>query len=189
MDDNQPKERVKVYRKYPIANVLIYNTTTILHFLIAGWALIIGYSFIDPGWIGYLFGIIYMIIAFGQMYIMMPLTVCPNCVYYNMKDSRCTSGMNLVSRKIAKPGDIKNFSSRSEGALSHNKFYMGSLIIPIFALLPALILNFSFLLLILFLAVLGLLLLRFFVVFKKTACPHCSAKYRCPNAKAMGIVD
>jgi hypothetical protein len=54
-------------------------------------------------------------------------------------------------------------------------------------MIPALILNFSFLLLAIFLAVVGLLLFRFFVVFPKIACVHCSAKYKCPQAEAMGV--
>jgi hypothetical protein len=189
MSSSEVAAKAKVYKRYPLANILIYNGTTILHFLVGGFGLIIGYNFLWSGWGGYIFGLIYLIFAFIQMYIIMPLTVCPNCVYYRMKGGRCTSGMNLVSRKIAKEGDIKNFGDRAKGYLSHNKLYMGALFIPIITLLPALILNFSIILLILFLSVLGLLMFRFFVVFKKTACVHCSAKYRCPNAIAMGIVN
>jgi hypothetical protein len=189
MSLSESSTRTKVYKKYPLTNIIIYNGTTILHFLVGGLGLIIGYSFIRPSWVGYLFGLIYILFAFGQMYIIMPLTVCPNCVYYRMKDSRCTSGLNLISRKIAAEGDIKHFGDRAKGYLSHNKLYMGALFIPIITIIPALILNFSFILLVMFLSVLGLLLFRFFIVFQKTACPHCSAKYRCPNAKAMGIVD
>ena len=188
MTTNNPEYKTRVYKKYPLPNVLIYNGTTVLHFLFGGLGIIIGYSFINPGWMSYLLGFIYIIFAFVQMYVIMPLTVCPNCVYYKMKDSVCTSGLNVVSKKIAKEGDIKHFGDRAKGYLSHNKLYMGALFIPIIALIPALILNFSILLLILFIAVLGLLMFRFFVVFNKTACPHCSAKHRCPNAKAMGIV-
>jgi len=186
-NDNKSKIKARVYKRYPLANILIYNGTTILHFLIGCLGLIIGYNFLCCN-LGYIFGIIYLIFAFTQMYIIMPLTVCPNCVYYKMKGGLCTSGMNLVSRKIAEEGDIKNFGDRAKGYLSHNKLYMAALFIPIIGLIPALILNFSIILLILFLIVLGLLMFRFFVVFRRTACVHCSAKYRCPNAKAMGIV-
>jgi hypothetical protein len=64
---------------------------------------------------------------------------------------------------------------------------MAAKIIPIIAMIPALILNFSVLLLTLFLSVVGLMLLRVFVVFPKIACVHCRAMNVCPNAKAMGI--
>ena len=60
------------------------------------------------------------------------------------------------------------------------------LFIPIVAMLPALIVNFSFLLLATLLIVVGLLLFRFFVVFTKIACLHCHAKYKCPQAGPMG---
>jgi hypothetical protein len=36
-------------------------------------------------------------------------------------------------------------------------------------------------------AVLGLLLVRFFVIFSKTACIHCYAKYKYPQAEAMAV--
>ena len=106
-----------------------------------------------------------------------------------MKDGLCTSGLNIVSRKIAKQGDIQHFGDRAKGYLSHNKLYMGALFIPIIVIIPALIINFSIHLLILFIMVIILLLFRMFVVFPKVSCLHCSAKYRCPNAKSMGIVD
>lgn len=187
MKDSYQRVNKSVYRKYPVSNIIIYNGTTVLHFLLAGSGLIIGYAFL-PWDLGSFFGLLYLIFAFTQMYIIMPFTVCPNCVYYKMKNSRCTSGLNIVSKKIAKEGDLKQFSNRSGRLFCHNQLYMGALIVPIIILIPALIVNFSFPLLTLFLIVLCLLLFRFFVVFKITACSHCSAKYRCPNAKAMGIV-
>jgi hypothetical protein len=64
---------------------------------------------------------------------------------------------------------------------------MAAKVVPIIAMIPALILNFSFLLLAIFLAVVGLLLFRIFVVFPQIACVHCRAKNICPNAKAMGL--
>jgi hypothetical protein len=186
MAESKPKPKAELYKKYPAGNVALYNGTTILHFLIGTIGIMIGYSFF--AW-GYIIGFIYLIFAFGQMYIMMPLVVCPNCVYYKMEGAVCTSGMNVWSRKIAKEGSPKNFSKRGEGPFCHNNMYMGALFIPLVAMIPALIINFSFLLLILFLAVLGLLMLRFMVVFMRTACPHCYAKYQCPNAQAMGLAD
>jgi len=69
----------------------------------------------------------------------------------------------------------------------HNNLYMASLFLPIITIIPALVLNFTFLLLFLFLAVVALLLFRFFVVFPRTACVHCVAKHVCPNVQAMGL--
>ena len=46
----------------------------------------------------------------------------------------------------------------------------------------------SFLLLLgIFLAVVGLLVLRMFAIFPQIACVHCRAKNICPNAQAMGL--
>jgi hypothetical protein len=54
-------------------------------------------------------------------------------------------------------------------------------------MIPALILNFSWLLLSLLIILIGLLLLRFFVIFPKIACVHCRAQNVCPQAQAMGF--
>ena len=174
----------ELYKTYPSTSVFLYNCTTVAHFLLGGTGIIIGYQGSVYAWS---VGIAYMVIAFLQMYVMMPLVVCPNCVYYGMEDGRCASGLNRLSRRMAKEGDVKRFPERAGGPFSHNKFYMGSLIFPIVAMVPALALNFSILLMVLFLTVLGLMLFRVFVVFQKVACVHCMAKHSCPNAISMGL--
>ena len=186
MNVNHTMDRTKteVHTRYPLSSVLIYNGTTILHFLLGGMGIILGYSF---SWAGYALGSLYLVFSFLQMYLIMPLTVCPNCVYYRMKDSLCTSGLNLVAKRIAKEGNVRDFRKRAEGMFCHNHLYMAALIIPIIAMVPALILNFSLSLLAILLAVVGLLLFRFFVIFPITACVHCAAKHKCPNAEAMGL--
>jgi len=181
---NIGRAKAKLYTRYPLSSVLIYNGVTILHFLLGGVGIILGYNF---SWTGYPFGSLYLAFSFVQMYAIMPLTVCPNCVYYKMENSLCTSAMNLISKKIAKEGDVKDFPKRAKSPFCHNNLYMAALLAPIIAIIPALVLNFSFVLLAILLTVVGLFLYRFFVVFKKRACPHCSAKYMCPNAKAMGV--
>lgn len=180
MKNENTLQKTEVYTRYPLSSVLIYNGTTILHYLLGGVGIILGYNI---PWIGYL----YFAFAFVQMYVLMPLIVCPNCVYYKMKNSLCISGQNIVSKKIAKQGDIKNFPKRGNYPFCHNTLYMAALFIPIIAMIPALIINFSFFLLIVFFVTVGLLLYRFFVVFPKVACVHCAAKQKCPNAQAMGL--
>jgi hypothetical protein len=180
------KTKAKVYSRYPLTSVLIYNGATVLHFLLGGFGIIMGYNF---HWLAYLFGLLYLVFAFTEMYIVMPLTVCTSCVYYRMKGCVCISGLNLVSRKIAKEKDLKDFAKRAEGPFCHNNMYIASMVIPILAMIPALILNFSFLLLAVFLIVVGLLLFRFFVIFTKIACVHCAAKKQCPQARSMGFAD
>ena len=178
------KAKAKVYTRYPVSSILIYDGTTVLHYAMGGVGIILGY---ESSMAGTLAGILYMAFAFVQMYVIMPLAVCPNCVYYRLENSRCVSGQNLISRKIAKEGDLKDFRKRGQGMFCHNNLYLAALAIPIIVMVPALIMNFSFLVLGLWLGVIALLLFRFFVVFTKVACIHCRAKNECPNAQAMGI--
>lgn len=182
---SQKRAKAKLYTRYPLSSLLIYNGATILHFLLGGIGIILGYNF--SSWAGYTFGTLYLAFSFVEMYVMMPLTVCPNCVYYRMQNSLCISGLNVISKKIAKEGDLKDFPNRAEGLFCNNNLYMAALVVPIIAMIPALILNFSFFLLVIFLGVVGLLLFRFFVIFPKIGCVHCSAKYKCPQAEAMGV--
>jgi len=177
--------KAKLYSRYPLSSVVIYNGSTILHFLLGGIGIALVYRF-SP-WAGYTFGVLYLIFSFVEMYVIMPVAVCPNCVYYRAKDSLCISGLNILSKKIAKEGDPKDFPRRAEGLLCPNNLYLASLIIPIVAMIPALIVNFSVVLLVIFLVVAGLLLFRFFIIFPKIACLHCRAKYMCPQAEAMGV--
>ncbi len=183
--ESEKDTKAKLYSRYPWSSVLIYNGSTILHFLLGGMGIALGYRF--STWVGYTFGGLYVIFSFVEMYVIMPLTVCPNCVYYRAKDSLCVSGLNILSKKIAKEGDLKGFPRRAQGLFCPNNLYLASLIVPIVAIIPALIVNFSVVLLIVFLAVVVLLLFRFFIIFPRIACLHCNAKYMCPQAEAMGV--
>ena len=177
--------KARVYTRYPLSGLLIYNGSTTLHYLLGGAGIMLGYSSLA----GYLAGSLYLIFAFMQMYVIMPLAVCPNCVYYRLDNSLCVSGLNVVSKKIAKEGNLKDFPNRGEGILCHNNLYMAALFIPIIAIIPALATGFSFPPLGILLAVIGLLLYRMFVVFPRVACVHCRAKHECPNAQAMGLAN
>ncbi len=185
MMSSQTRSKAKLYTRYPLSSILIYNGSTVAHYLIGGIGIIIGYCFSSLA--GYLFGVLYLVFSFVEMYIIMPLKVCPNCVYYNMEGALCISGLNVVSKKIAKEGEPKNFAKRAEGLFCFNNMYIAALIIPIIAIIPALIVNFSVSLLIIFLALIALLAFRFFVIFTKIACLHCNAKYKCPQAEQMGV--
>ncbi|MFC1947052.1 hypothetical protein ACFLXY_03925 [Chloroflexota bacterium] len=174
---------IQLYTRYPLINILTYNGVTILHYALGGTGIIIGYD----SWIGIVAGVIYLLFSFGEMYLHMPLKVCPNCVYYALKDSLCISGLNVVSRKVTKEGNTKDFSNRAKGFLCPNNLYIASLVIPVIAIIPALIINFSFVLLAVFLVIVGLLVFRFFVIFPKIACVHCRAQKICPQAQQIGF--
>ncbi|MFC2078959.1 hypothetical protein ACFLSZ_03165 [Candidatus Bipolaricaulota bacterium] len=177
--------KAELYTRYPLAAPLTYNGTTIAHFVLGGIGLAIGYRFIP--WLGVPLGIVYLSLALLEMYVLMPLQVCPNCVYYELENSRCISGLNLLSRRIAKKGDVRDFPKRAEGVLCSNNRYMAALFVPIIAMIPALIIRFSFALLAVFLGILVILLFRFFILFPKIACLHCRAKHICPQADQMGV--
>ncbi len=172
-----------MYTRYPLSSVLIYNGTTVVHYVLGGTGIILGYGY----WVGYLLGSLYLAFSFLEMYLHMPLKVCPNCVYYKLDNSLCISGLNIVSRRLAKEGNIKDFPNRGKGLFCPNNLYIASLVIPIAAIIPALILNFSFLVLTILLIVVGLLIFRFFVIFPKIACVHCRSKNVCPQAQSMRL--
>ena len=174
------------YTRYPVSHIVLYNGVTVFHFLLGGAGIMLGYG---PSWLAYLFGALYLVFAFVEMYLVMPLMVCPNCVYYGMKNAVCVSGLNVVSAKITRKGNIKDFSKRGQGLFCHNNMYIASLALPVIAIIPALIINFSFLLLAIFIVILALLLFRFFVLFTRIVCIHCRAKNVCPNAQSMGLSD
>jgi hypothetical protein len=183
LETKSTAERTVVYTKYPLSSVLTYNATTIIHYFLGGIGIMVGYG----SWIGYGLGSLYLAFSFVEMYVVMPLKVCPNCVYWRLDNSLCVSGLNLISKRIAKPGNLKDFPKRAAGKLCPNNLYLAALAFPIMAMVPALIINFRFLELIILLALIGLLSFRFFVIFAKIACVHCRAKSVCPNAKSMGL--
>jgi hypothetical protein len=175
-----------VYRSYPWQDVALYNGVTLLHFGLAAAGLLLTYD----RWpvLSWVLAIAYLVVALGQMYVMMPLVVCVACAYAAMPGARCVSGLSLIAARL-RPAPLDEFEARrTRGALSHNKLYMGSLVAPIPLLALGLILDFSAAGLAVLLCVAALLAFRILVVFKRTACPHCAAKGRCPNARAMGIV-
>ena len=177
------KGKVGLYNRYPWSSILIYNGTTILHFALGGAGIMLGYASL----FGYVLGALYLAFAFGEIYILMPLTVCPNCVYYRLENSLCISGLNVVSRKLAGAGDVKKFERRAKGPFCSNNLYIASMVIPIIVMIPALVLNFSFIVLVLLLVIVALLAFRFFVIFSKIACLHCRAKKICPQAQSMKL--
>ena len=177
------KNKPVLYTRYPWSSTLIYNGVTILHFVLGGTGIILGYN----SMFGNILGTLYLVFAFGEMYVHMPLKVCPNCVYYKLDNSLCISGLNIISRRLTGEGETRFFSNRAKGLLCSNNLYIAAMVIPIIAIIPALIINFSVLVLILLVVIIALLAFRFFVIFSKIACLHCRAKNICPQAQSMRL--
>ena len=172
------------YTRYPLLHVLLYNGTTLAHFILGGAGLYLSY---ENSWLGTVLALVYLVYAFGQMVVVMPVRVCPNCPYYRMDDARCISALNLLARRIAPRGKPQNFRRRSKGPLCHNNQYFAALLIQLPLMLIGVIINFSVALLALLLIEIALVLFRVFVLFMRVACPNCAAKQRCPNAEQLGI--
>jgi hypothetical protein len=175
--------RPELYTRYPVTSVLIYHGATVAHYALGGAGIIIGYG----DWAGALAGGLYLAFAFIEMYVHMPLTVCPSCVYYRLEGSRCISALNLYARYLGEARPVAEFQDRAAGPFCANNLYIAALAVPIVAVIPALFLNFSIGLLVIWLALLGLMAFRFFVIFSKVACVHCRAQQVCPQAQQMGF--
>jgi hypothetical protein len=175
-----------VYQRYPLKSVAIYNLVTVLHYVLGFVGILIAF---DSSSIGKIIATAYISFAFLQMYVLMPMIVCPNCVYTKKLNMFCISGLNIIARKYFPNGDISNFGNRGKGILCHNNLYLSAKVLPLLIILPFLFINFSFTLLIIFFLVLGLMLFRVFYIFQKIACNRCLAKNICPNAKSMGLSD
>lgn len=174
---------MNLYTRYPTGSIVLYNGVTTAHFLLGGAALILAYRW--PVGLG--IGCAYTVFAFFEMYVLMPLKVCPSCVYYRLPNSLCISGMNRWSRRIAHERETARFDERARGLLCPNNLYLVSLGFPIVAVIPGLALSLSWIVVVAMVALIALLAFRFFVIFPKIACGHCRAKNVCPNAKAMGL--
>ncbi len=171
------------FTRYPLRNVLVYNGLTVLHFALGGAGFFLAY----PAWLGWFLAYGYLLFAFIEMYVVMPVSVCPRCPYYRLEKSLCVSGLNVLSRLLAKAGDIGDFGNRAKGLFCPNNLYLAGLVAPIVGLVPSLIIHFTAAVFGIFLALVGLLVLRFFVVFPKVACGRCLARNICPNAAAMKL--
>lgn len=176
----------EVFSRYPVSSVLLYDGVTLLHYFLGGIGITLAYASFE--W-SFVIGAVYLTFALVQMYVIMPLKVCPSCVYHRMKDGRCISGLNRISRGSVKERPLEDFDSRAIGILSPNNLYIAALIVPIVAIIPGMVIGFGWLLLVILLMLVGLLVLRIFVIFPKIACVHCAAKFRCPNARQMGLSE
>ena len=174
----------KVYHRYPLKSVFVYNFFTVLHYIIGFTGILFAFNFSA---VGKIISTVYLCFSFIQMYILMPIMVCPDCVYTKKPDMLCISGLNILAKKISSTGDINKFENRSNGILCHNNLYLFAKVLPLLIILPYLFINFSLTLLIIFIVIIGLILFRVFYIFQKIACAHCLAKNICPNAISMGI--
>lgn len=156
-----------------------------MHFLVGG--LILWFLTAVIGATGIIIAALYTFLSFLEMYVVMPLKVCPNCVYFGTPDSLCVSGLNIWAKIISKPGKPSDFPERALGIFCQNNLYIASLVFPILLGVPILILQFNLLLLFLEIGLFVLLVIRFFLIIPTLACVHCRSKFVCPQAGQMGV--
>jgi hypothetical protein len=172
------------FKHYPLSHTWVYYIITIIHFLLGGMGIIYGYGF---SWAGKLVGYSYLTFTFIQMFIIMPVVVCPGCEYYKRKQTRCISGLNIFAKRAWNRPSKKDLSVRDEGFFCHNHFIAVSLLLPVIFIIHALILNFSLFLLLCLLIIVSLLLFRILIILPKMACQNCISKAECPNSGTIGF--
>jgi hypothetical protein len=177
--------KAALYTRYPINSILIYNGSTILHFLVG--SVILSFSSRFFGVSGIVFASLYFTVALAEMYIFMPLQVCRNCTYFRLGNSLCISGLNVPAKKFFKEGNPSDFPKRAQGIFCPNNLYLASLIFPLLCGVLILIFHFSTVVFVLEIGLFLLLVARFFLIIPKLACVHCLSKFMCPQAGQMGV--
>ncbi len=173
------------HRSYPLPYVVLYNTTTGGYFLVGTLGIaVIGMSGPSIG-----LAAAYLLFALGQAYVYMPLSVCPHCAYARIRDGRCVSGMDCISRTLRDPRDPEGLTDRERDRFGHNAVFHTALLFPLIVMLVGFAYGFSWPLAATFLIAVGLLTLRIHLVLPRMACPHCASRGICPNARSMGVAD
>ncbi len=171
------------FRRYSLWRVLCLNALTLGHYLVGCAAILIAYrSYPILGWP---LGVAYLVFSVVQLYVLMPLVVCPGCVYRTVRDGRCASGLNLVSNRLCPPSPrAAEFEERTHGALCQSSLCLWSWILPVPLALPALAVSFTWSALALTATVAVLAVVRLAVVERLVVCSHCLAHRWCPVARA-----
>ncbi len=170
-------------RRYPLWRVLCLNGLTVVHYVIGCVAVLVAYR--SYPLLGWPIGLAYLVFALVQFYLLMPLVVCPGCVYRTVRDGRCARGLNLVSVRLCpSSASLTGFRERSHGALCQSNLSMWAWVLPVPLALPGVCASFSWLALTLTAAVSVLTILRLAVTRRRAACLRCLARRWCPITHA-----
>lgn len=160
-----------VFRKYPLRIVVLVNAATIIAIILGTAGIMVGFR----DWPGLAFGLATLYFAFAVLhtYLIMPIAVCPACVYR----LGCRGGI-----RPAGPGEKPHRAVAPVAPLGPDtpRYACGRNV------LAALFLAFGWVLLGLLAASVALLAFRMFVLFPRIVCAHCTARPDCPNAGGMG---
>jgi hypothetical protein len=172
----------RLHKRFPAWHVLALNGLTVAQYSAGCAAVLLAYRRYPI--VGLPLGLAYLVFAVVQFYVLMPLVVCPGCVYRAVRDGRCPTSLNLISARLCRPSATATaFRERTHGALCQSRLNLASWVAPLPLALPGLALFFSWTAATLTLVVVGLVVVRIWVV-RSAVCPHCLARRWCPNAEA-----
>lgn len=174
-------QAARLRRRFPLWQVGALNGLTIAQYLVGCAAIVLAYRRFPI--VGLPVGLAYLVYAVTQRYVLMPLTVCPGCVYRAVRDGRCPSGLNVVSALLCeRPATAGEFQQRNRGALCSSRLAQASWLAPLPLVVPGLVLFFSATAALLAALVAVLALLRLLVV-RRAVCPRCLARRWCPEGR------
>ena len=184
---NDRVQKQTSFRQYPLWMVLFTNGLTLVHYAVGAGAIVLAYPRYPV--VGWPIGLAYCVYAVVQLYVLMPLIVCPGCVYRSIPAGRCPSGLNLISARLSPvPAQSTGFGDRGQGALCQSSLCLWSLIAPLPIAVPGLVISFSWLGLAFTVAVGVLVAVRLSGVFRLVVCSHCLARRWCPVARTRWSV-
>ena len=176
-------DEARSFRRYPLWRVLFLNSLTVAHYFLGCAAILVAYR--GYPLIGLPIGLAYLVFAMVQLYVLMPLVVCPGCVYRSVRDGRCPSGLNLLSARLCAPSaSALEFRERSHGALCQSSLCLWSWVLPVPLVLPGLAVSFSWPAATLTATVAALAVIRLAPVTRRAVCSHCLARRWCPVVRA-----
>jgi hypothetical protein len=172
-----------LFRRYSLWRVLGLNGITLLHYAVGCAAIALSYRRYPI--VGWPVALAYFVFAVVQLYILMPLVVCPACVYSSIRDGRCANGLNVISARLSRsPVPRAGFEERTHGALCQSSLCLWSLVSPLPLAVPGLAISFSWIGLALTLAVAALAGVRLAYIVPRAVCSHCLARRWCPAARS-----
>ena len=170
------------FRRFALWRVLSLDGLAVLHYTAGCLAILAAYR--GHPVLAWPLGLTYLVFATVQLFVLMPLVVCPGCVYRTIRDGRCPSGLNLISARLCPPSpNALEFRERSHGALCQSKLTWWSWIAPLPLALPGLALSFSWTAAAPTALVVALIAIRR-LASRRAVCPHCLAHRWCPASRA-----
>ena len=159
------------YAKYPLWIVGIFLLLTILSMALGAWIF-----FLIKVWLG----IAFIVLNFVMLFVCMRYR-CKYCYYHG---KRCYMGLGKLA-KIFKKGNAKEFS-KTKNLVPALVFMMITIFSPIIAGIIALIVSFSWLMLVLLIVYVMIAIIPNFFLKKSLCCDRCiQGKLGCPAYEGM----